>query len=173
MARVTVEDCLEKIPNRFALTVLAARRARALSENRGVPLVDCENKVGVTALREISDGGVRYSENIDEVVQRFIDEQRAELMRGSETDNNFMDAAAFNAADEEDEVDEDEIKELSGDLEAIEEEEDTTTEEDEEAETDDEMPPETTEGEDADLDDVPGLEDEEVDEEEVADDEDD
>jgi DNA-directed RNA polymerase omega subunit len=46
MARVTVEDCLEKIPNRFALTILAARRARALLENRGTPLIAVRQQGG-------------------------------------------------------------------------------------------------------------------------------
>ena len=68
MARVTVEDCLEKIPNRFALTILAARRARALLESRGTPLVQCENKGAVIALREISAGSVRYNEEVEAVM---------------------------------------------------------------------------------------------------------
>ena len=51
MARVTVEDCLDRVPNRFALVVLAAERARQLS--RGATAgVDCDNKPAVTALRE-------------------------------------------------------------------------------------------------------------------------
>ena len=55
MARVTVEDCLDKVPNRFALVVLAAERARQLS--RGATSgVDCDNKPAVTALREIASG---------------------------------------------------------------------------------------------------------------------
>ena len=74
MARVTVEDCLEKVSNRFALTVLAARRARALSEGRGNPLVECDNKDCVTSLREIGEGGVRYVEDVDHVVRNYISE---------------------------------------------------------------------------------------------------
>ena len=55
MARVTVEDCVEKVPNRFNLVLLAAHRARAVSA--GAPLmVDRENdKNPVVALREIAD----------------------------------------------------------------------------------------------------------------------
>ncbi len=49
MARVTVEDCLEKVGNRFALVILAAERARMLSK-RSQPLVVCDNKPAVTAL---------------------------------------------------------------------------------------------------------------------------
>ena len=54
MARVTVEDCLDKVPNRFALVILAAERARQLSRG-ATPGVDCDNKPAVTALREIAE----------------------------------------------------------------------------------------------------------------------
>ena len=58
MARVTVEDCLDKIPNRFDLVVLAARRARDLTLGR-VPFVERENdKPTVIALREIAEGKI-------------------------------------------------------------------------------------------------------------------
>lgn len=55
MARITVEDCITKIPNHFDLTLIAARRARQL-ENGTDPLVDDvrNNKATVTALREIA-----------------------------------------------------------------------------------------------------------------------
>lgn len=76
MARVTVEDCLEKIPNRFALVILAAERARQLS--RGMtPQVQCDNKPAVTALREIAQGRVRFRENIKEVIRQYVEERRA------------------------------------------------------------------------------------------------
>src|SRR6478736_1397648 len=54
MARVTVEDCLDKVPNRFALVVLAAERARQLSRGASAG-VDCDNKPAVTALLEIAE----------------------------------------------------------------------------------------------------------------------
>ncbi len=55
MARVTVEDCVEKVPNRFGLVLLAAHRARAISAG-GPLLVDRDNdKNPVVALREIAD----------------------------------------------------------------------------------------------------------------------
>ena len=58
MARVTVEDCLDKIPNRFDLVVLAARRARDLTLGRA-PFVERENdKPTVIALREIAEGKI-------------------------------------------------------------------------------------------------------------------
>ena len=55
MARVTVEDCIEKVPNRFNLVLLAAHRARAISAGAQI-LVDRDNdKNPVVALREIAD----------------------------------------------------------------------------------------------------------------------
>ena len=55
MARITVEDCLEKIPNRFQLVLAATYRARMLSQGHA-PKVEAKNKPGVTALREIAAG---------------------------------------------------------------------------------------------------------------------
>jgi DNA-directed RNA polymerase subunit omega len=60
MARVTVEDCIEKVPNRFELVHVAARRTKQLKRG-GKALVQCENKEVVTSLREIADGLVRPS----------------------------------------------------------------------------------------------------------------
>lgn len=62
MARITVEDCLEKLPNRFELTLLAAKRARQLVMSGEEPLVPWENdKSTVVALREIAAGFVDYT----------------------------------------------------------------------------------------------------------------
>jgi DNA-directed RNA polymerase subunit omega len=59
MARITVEDCLAKLPNRFELTMLAAKRARQLVMSGEDPLVPWENdKSTVVALREIAAGYV-------------------------------------------------------------------------------------------------------------------
>jgi DNA-directed RNA polymerase subunit omega len=58
MARVTVEDCIEKVPNRFALVLLAAHRAREISAG-GELTVDRDNdKDPVVALREIAENAV-------------------------------------------------------------------------------------------------------------------
>ncbi len=59
MARVTVEDCLEKVPNRFALVMLATRRTRQLIDG-AIPLVRAKNKLPIISLREIAAGKVRY-----------------------------------------------------------------------------------------------------------------
>ena len=55
MARVTVEDCVEKIPNRFELVLLAAQRARNLSRGEELTLERDNDKNPVVALREIAD----------------------------------------------------------------------------------------------------------------------
>lgn len=116
MARVTVEDCLEKVQNRFALTVLASRRARQLSESRGTPLVKCSNKPGVTALREISDGGVRFAEDVDSTMSDFIEEQRRDLQSLSYNEVDFG-PGSFGGDPELDGADyDDDIEELVPDL---------------------------------------------------------
>ena len=62
MARITVEECLDRIPNRFQLTLAAPYRARQLAQG-GTPLVEANrDKPTVVALREIAAGkvGVEY-----------------------------------------------------------------------------------------------------------------
>ena len=60
MARITVEDCLSQVSNRFDLVFLAALRVRALL--RGAkPMVQCDNREVVLALREIAAGKVRLT----------------------------------------------------------------------------------------------------------------
>lgn len=58
MARVTVDDCLKRIPNRFQMTLAATYRARQLA-NGATPLVDAEkDKPTVVALREVATGKI-------------------------------------------------------------------------------------------------------------------
>jgi DNA-directed RNA polymerase subunit omega len=62
MARVTVEDCLENVENRFELVMVAAKRARQLATGGKEAFVDVENdKETVVALREIAEGHVDSS----------------------------------------------------------------------------------------------------------------
>ena len=66
MARLTVEDCLERMDNRYDLVLLAAKRARQLGIGAD-PLVEEENdKPTVIALREIAEGLITY-DNIDKI----------------------------------------------------------------------------------------------------------
>ena len=57
MARITVEDCLKKIPNRFHMVLAAAYRARQLTQGHA-PKVEAKDKPAVLALREIAAGEV-------------------------------------------------------------------------------------------------------------------
>ena len=69
MARVTVEDCLQNVDNRFELVTLATRRARQMREFGAEPMVPEENdKPTVIALREIAEGLVSH---------KILDEQEA------------------------------------------------------------------------------------------------
>ena len=81
MARVTVEDCIEKVPNRFSLVLLAAHRARAISAGASI-LVDRDNdKNPVVSLREIADDVVDAEglrENLITSLQRVDEHSEAE-----------------------------------------------------------------------------------------------
>ncbi len=71
MARVTVEDCLENVENRFELIMVSAKRARQLATGGMEPKVAWENdKPTVVALREIADGHIDAS---------ILDEKPAEV----------------------------------------------------------------------------------------------
>ena len=58
MARITVEDCMKHIPNRFELTLAAAYRARQLANGANHMVSESNDKPTVIALREISEGKV-------------------------------------------------------------------------------------------------------------------
>jgi len=84
MARVTVEDCLENVANRFELVMVASKRARQIATGGKDPLVDEESdKPTVIALREIADGLVSPDILIreDEIE---AEEELAEVMEASE-----------------------------------------------------------------------------------------
>jgi len=69
MARVTVEDCLENVTNRFALVLLATQRARQLLKG-STPLVEhSKNKAPVLALREIAADRVRFDKNLRKIME--------------------------------------------------------------------------------------------------------
>lgn len=67
MARVTIEDCLDNVENRFALVMLAAKRSRQLAAGHA-PMVDAENKDNVMALREIAAGKVGFEAEISQIL---------------------------------------------------------------------------------------------------------
>jgi DNA-directed RNA polymerase subunit omega len=83
MARVSAEDCLIRLPNRFALCLVAAKRARQLAAGQA-PLVVCDNSFAVTSLREIAAGKVSANESLKDVLMAHTLEMKAiEGQRGT------------------------------------------------------------------------------------------
>ena len=93
MARVTVEDCVEKVPNRFRLVMLAAQRARELSVGAQITVDRDNDKNPVVALREIADETLKVSDIEEELIQG--------LQRHADTDDPEEEAAALLAVEEE------------------------------------------------------------------------
>jgi DNA-directed RNA polymerase subunit omega len=73
MARVTVEDCLPLVDNRFALVLLGAKRARQLMAGARAILDASKNKPPVVALREIATGKVRFDRDVRETLSGKYD----------------------------------------------------------------------------------------------------
>ncbi|HET9147880.1 MAG TPA: DNA-directed RNA polymerase subunit omega [Acetobacteraceae bacterium] len=69
MARVTVEDCIDKVPNRFELVLLAAQRARNLSRGAQLTIDRDNDKNPVVALREIADESVDFGDLEQDLVK--------------------------------------------------------------------------------------------------------
>jgi DNA-directed RNA polymerase subunit omega len=111
MARVTVEDCVLQIPNRFELVLLAAHRARGLGSGAELKIERDRDKNPVVALREIAEqklelGGLE--ESLIKTLQKRIEPDRpeeeevAELMAGEQQSwINSMDSADEDEAGEE------------------------------------------------------------------------
>ena len=68
MARVTVEDCLDNIDNRFALVMLSSQRARHLLKGAKPTVEHAKNKAAVLALREIAAGHVYFDGDLADVL---------------------------------------------------------------------------------------------------------
>lgn len=87
MARVTVEDCVEKVPNRFDLVLLAAHRARILSTGAPLLVERDRDKNPVVALREIADDCLRPEDLREDLVsslQKHIEAEEGEEVEASE-----------------------------------------------------------------------------------------
>jgi DNA-directed RNA polymerase subunit omega len=121
MARVTVEDCILQVPNRFELVMLAAQRARAVSAGAALTVDRDNDKNPVVALREIADKTVELDQLRQSVVnglQRHVEvdepeeDNMAMLMTGSEwaavpqADDDTPDGVSVVDGEEADEVDE-------------------------------------------------------------------
>lgn len=71
MARVTVEDCVTKVPNRFDLVMLASHRARAIADGAPLTVERDNDKNPVVALREIADGTVPVEQLREQTIQGY------------------------------------------------------------------------------------------------------
>jgi DNA-directed RNA polymerase subunit omega len=78
MARVTVEDCLQHVNNRFALVLLATGRTRQLLKGSRPLVAHQKNKEAVLALREIATGQVHFDRDVNEVLAQHPDTLRAQ-----------------------------------------------------------------------------------------------
>ena len=83
MARVTVEDCVDKIPNRFDLVLMAAQRARQISGGADISIDRDRDKNPVVALREIAEATVR-PKHLEEAIISSL--QRVRIDEEDETD---------------------------------------------------------------------------------------
>lgn len=74
MARITVEDCLDKVGNRFALVLLVAKRAKQLLKGDTATVTAKDNKYIVTSLREVAAGHVYYEtdDSLDSEVEKDL-----------------------------------------------------------------------------------------------------
>lgn len=103
MARVTVEDCVDKVPNRFELVMLAAHRAREISSGSPVTVDRDNDKNPVVALREIAD----ETQSAEELRERLIESNQNQI----EVDEPEDDAMALLMGGEQDKPDEESMSE--------------------------------------------------------------
>jgi DNA-directed RNA polymerase subunit omega len=114
MARVTVEDCIEKIQNRFELVMVAAQRARKIGSGAPLTLDRDNDKNPVVSLREIAVESVNLADLKEELVrnhQRMVafdeEEETIDLMDGEEEWNKMADQAAGKNEYADEEIDDD------------------------------------------------------------------
>jgi DNA-directed RNA polymerase subunit omega len=137
MARVTVEDCVVKVPNRFELVLLAAQRARELSSGAPMTLDRDDDKNPVVALREIADETIGLDQLKNSLVrglQKQVEIDEPEEVHEIELDSSMfgitppsdagLDETAEEAGEEEDLAEEALDEELEEDMLSVEEETD-------------------------------------------------
>ena len=103
MARVTVEDCIEKVENRFELIIAASQRAREISNGVQIEVDKDNDKNTVISLREIGDGAITYDDlkerylkslqkvvvNNDDDEENDIEEEFSSYLKQDDTDQNL------------------------------------------------------------------------------------
>ncbi|MCA0963529.1 DNA-directed RNA polymerase subunit omega [Salipiger bermudensis] len=103
MARVTVEDCVDKVPNRFELVMLAAHRAREVASGSPITVDRDNDKNPVVALREIAE----ETQSADELRERLIESHQTQI----EVDEPEDDSMALLMGAEQDKPVEDDMSE--------------------------------------------------------------
>jgi len=103
MARVTVENCVDKVPNRFELVMLAAHRAREIAAGAPLTVERDNDKNPVVSLREIAD----ETQAADDLRERLIESNQTQI----EVDEAEEDAMALLMGAEADKPDEDSMSE--------------------------------------------------------------
>ena len=107
MARVTVEDCIEKVPNRFDLVLMAAHRARMISAGQQITVSRDNDKNPVVALREIGDSAIAPEDLREELIhslQKYVEVDEPEKHAAP-----LLDASADEEGDTFDTMTEDEL----------------------------------------------------------------
>ena len=97
MARVTVEDCIEKIPNRFDLVLAAAQRARDISTGNPLTIDRDNDKNPVVALREIADETIDPDKLRDDIIKglqklsnpEFVEDEEDENLEDNSLENDY------------------------------------------------------------------------------------
>ncbi len=102
MARVTVEDCVDKVSNRFDLVLLAAHRARVLSSGAPLLIDRDKDKNPVVALREIADGVLEPDNLEEDLVQSLQKQVEVEEAEEGEAASEKADAPEFDTMNEDD-----------------------------------------------------------------------
>ena len=103
MARVTVEDCVDKVPNRFELVMLAAHRAREISAGAAITVSRDNDKNPVVSLREIAE----ETQSAEDLRERLIESNQHQI----EVDEPEEDAMALLMGAEQDKPEEDSMSE--------------------------------------------------------------
>lgn len=101
MARVTVEDCIEKVANRFELVMLAAQRARKIGTGAALTLDRDNDKNPVVALREIAEATIATDDLREELVrnhQRIVEMDDTEAVIDQQNEDAWSAIAAQSAA---------------------------------------------------------------------------
>jgi DNA-directed RNA polymerase subunit omega len=104
VARVTVEDCIEKVENRFDLVLMAAHRARMISSGGQITVSRDNDKNPVVALREIGDGTISpddLHEDLIHSLQKYVEVDEPESSAAPQIESGDDDGINFDTISEE------------------------------------------------------------------------